>query len=38
PVCGEKPKILQHGPWTQAVPLKEEKFFRNVRDARPGEK
>ncbi|XP_075130611.1 dynein axonemal heavy chain 3-like [Leptodactylus fuscus] len=32
-VVNEKPKILQHGAFTQAVPFKEEKFHRHVSDS-----
>ncbi|XP_073413059.1 dynein axonemal heavy chain 3-like [Dendrobates tinctorius] len=32
-VSNEKPKILQHGAFTQAVPFKEEKFHRHVSDS-----
>ncbi|XP_073507678.1 dynein axonemal heavy chain 3-like [Phyllobates terribilis] len=32
-VTNEKPKILQHGAFTQAVPFKEEKFHRHVSDS-----
>ncbi|XP_018409373.1 PREDICTED: dynein heavy chain 3, axonemal-like [Nanorana parkeri] len=31
--CNEKPKLLQHGAFTRAVPFKEEKFHRHVSDS-----
>ncbi|XP_064633532.1 dynein axonemal heavy chain 3-like isoform X2 [Lineus longissimus] len=33
PAFSEKPKILHRGSWTQAAPIKEQKYFRHVSDS-----